>query len=51
VAYCTSKNNYLDGRKPAFEVPYDILVVAIGEQPATFGTPGVAENCFFMKEV
>ena len=29
----------------------DILVVAVGEQPATFGTPGVKENCFFMKEV
>ena len=29
----------------------DILVVSVGEQPATFGTPGVEENCFFMKEV
>ena len=27
----------------------DILVVSVGEQPATFGTPGVEENCFFMK--
>lgn len=51
VAYCTSKNAYLDGRRPAFEVPYDILVVSIGERPATFGTPGVEEHCFFMKEV
>ncbi|KAI7841841.1 hypothetical protein COHA_004370 [Chlorella ohadii] len=29
----------------------DILIVSVGEQPATFGTPGVAENCFFMKEI
>ena len=29
----------------------DILVVSVGEQPATFGTPGVEENCYFMKEV
>ena len=29
-----------------FEVPYDILVVAVGEQPATFGIPGVDEHCF-----
>jgi NADH:ubiquinone reductase (non-electrogenic) len=51
VAYCTSKNAYKDGRLPKFEVPYDILVVSVGEQPATFGTPGVEENCFFMKEI
>ena len=51
VAYCTGKNSYLDGRRPQFEVPYDILIVAVGEQPATFGTPGVEENCYFMKEV
>jgi hypothetical protein len=40
---------YKDGRRAAFEVPYDILVVAVGEQPGTFGTPGVEEHCFFMK--
>jgi NADH dehydrogenase FAD-containing subunit len=34
-----------------FCVPYNYLVVAVGEVPATFGTPGVRENCFFMKEV
>ena len=27
VAYCTSKNAYKNGRRPQFEVPYDILVV------------------------
>ena len=34
-----------------FEVPYDILVCAHGEQPATFGVKGVEEYAFFMKEV
>ena len=29
----------------------DILVVAVGEQPATFGVKGVEEHCYFMKEV
>ena len=51
VAYCTSQNAYLDGRRPQFEVPYDVLVVSVGERPATFGTPGVEEHCFFLKEV
>lgn len=27
------------------------MVVAVGERPATFGVPGVAEHAFFMKEV
>lgn len=33
------------------QVPYDMLVVAVGEQPATFGVPGIAEHCSFMKEI
>ena len=32
-----------------FEVPSDLLVVAVGSQTATFGIPGVQENCFFIK--
>ena len=32
-------------------MPYDILVCAHGEQPATFGVKGVEEYAFFMKEV
>ncbi len=32
-------------------MPYDILVCAQGEQPATFGVKGVEEYAFFMKEV
>jgi len=51
VASCTSAFKYDNGVQPQFEVPYDILVVAVGEQPATFGVPGVRENCFFMKEI
>ncbi|EFJ45750.1 hypothetical protein VOLCADRAFT_63330 [Volvox carteri f. nagariensis] len=33
------------------QIQYDKAVVAVGEQPATFGVPGVKEHCFFMKEV
>lgn len=41
------------GHCPAlqFEVPYDVLVYAVGEQPATFGVKGVEEYAYFMKEV
>jgi hypothetical protein len=31
------------------QIQYDIAVVAVGEQPATFNVPGVRENCYFMK--
>lgn len=34
-----------------FRVPYEHLVVAVGEKPATFGVPGVREHAFFMKEI
>jgi NADH:ubiquinone reductase (non-electrogenic) len=33
------------------QVPYDILVVSVGEQPATLGVPGVDQYCHFMKEI
>ena len=33
------------------QVPYDLLVVTVGEQPATFGVPGVSQYCHFMKEI
>ncbi|KAF8058293.1 SPAC3A11.07 [Scenedesmus sp. PABB004] len=51
VAYCTAAVSFEDGRRPSFEIPYDIAVVAVGEAPATFGVPGVSEHCHFMKEV
>lgn len=33
------------------ETPYDILVLAPGSDTNTFGTPGVAEHAFFMREL
>ncbi|KAG2487510.1 hypothetical protein HYH03_013928 [Edaphochlamys debaryana] len=51
VAVCTSSIAYPDGRKPQFEIQYDKAVVAVGEQIATLGVPGVKEHCFFMKEI
>ena len=35
----------------AIEVPYDVLVIAVGTNPQTFGTPGVKENALFLKDV
>jgi NADH dehydrogenase FAD-containing subunit len=32
-----------------FEVPYDVLVFAVGAINNTFNTPGVEENAFFLK--
>ena len=32
-------------------VPFDMLVVAVGAENATFGIPGVRENALFLKEV
>ena len=34
-----------------WEVPYDKLVVAVGCYSQTFGTKGVKEHAFFMKDV
>ncbi|ONK74627.1 uncharacterized protein A4U43_C03F8440 [Asparagus officinalis] len=34
-----------------FAVDYDYLVIAIGARPNTFNTPGVTENCHFLKEI
>lgn len=33
---------------PERKLPYDILVVAIGSVSNDFGTPGVAEHCYFL---
>lgn len=32
-----------------FSLEYDYLVIAIGAQVNTFNTPGVIENCHFLK--
>lgn len=34
-----------------FNVPYDVLVVAVGSVTNTFNVPGVEENCFFLKDM
>ncbi|KAL1835365.1 hypothetical protein VTK73DRAFT_5705 [Phialemonium thermophilum] len=33
------------------EVPYDMLVVGVGAENATFGIPGVREHSCFLKEI
>ncbi|XP_044495922.1 external alternative NAD(P)H-ubiquinone oxidoreductase B2, mitochondrial-like [Mangifera indica] len=49
--YCRSnQNTNLNGNKE-FAVDYDYLVIAMGARPNTFNTPGVEENCHFLKEV
>ncbi|KAK7246593.1 hypothetical protein RIF29_41462 [Crotalaria pallida] len=49
--YCRSilKNN-LNG-KEEFAVDYDYLIIGVGANVNTFNTPGVVENCHFLKEV
>ncbi|CAL5183361.1 unnamed protein product [Lathyrus oleraceus] len=49
--YCRSNaNNCLDG-KEEFVVDYDYLIIGVGANVNTFNTPGVVENCHFLKEV
>jgi NADH:ubiquinone reductase (non-electrogenic) len=35
----------------SFDVPYDYLVIGVGAEPATFGTPGVKEHAVFLKQI
>lgn len=47
--YCRSnQNNNLNGQEE-FVVDYDFLVIAMGANVNTFNTPGVVENCHFLK--
>ncbi|KAK7302690.1 hypothetical protein RJT34_13585 [Clitoria ternatea] len=49
--YCRSSvNNNLNGEEE-FVVDYDYLIIAVGANVNTFNTPGVVENCHFLKEV
>ncbi|XP_061368812.1 external alternative NAD(P)H-ubiquinone oxidoreductase B2, mitochondrial-like [Gastrolobium bilobum] len=49
--YCRSNvNNSLHG-KEEFVVDYDYLIISVGATVNTFNTPGVVENCHFLKEV
>ncbi|KAJ9563115.1 hypothetical protein OSB04_008275 [Centaurea solstitialis] len=45
--YCRSSQE----DKEEFVVDYDYLVVAMGARVNTFNTPGVEENCLYLKEV
>jgi len=41
----------LRGETIETEVPYDMLVIGVGAENATFGIPGVRENSCFLKEI
>ncbi|KAJ6758152.1 EXTERNAL ALTERNATIVE NAD(P)H-UBIQUINONE OXIDOREDUCTASE B1 MITOCHONDRIAL [Salix koriyanagi] len=49
--FCKShfENNMIGSED--FSLEYDYLVVALGAQVNTFNTPGVMENCHFLKEL
>jgi NADH:ubiquinone reductase (non-electrogenic) len=44
-------NSEIKGATHQTEVPYDMLVVAVGAENATFGIPGVKEHSCFLKEI
>lgn len=49
--YCRSSlNNNLNG-KEEFAVDYDYLIIGVGANVNTFNTPGVMENCHFLKVI
>ncbi|KAL1829747.1 hypothetical protein DCAR_0209116 [Daucus carota subsp. sativus] len=49
--YCKpTQGGKMDGNSE-FVVDYDYLVVAMGARANTFNTPGVEENCHFLKEI
>ena len=47
---CKDKS-YIVGEVSEFKLDYDILIVAVGAANNTFNTPGVDENCFFLKDI
>ena len=38
-------------RPASFDLPYDVLVVAVGAEVNTFNVPGVAQHAHFLKEI
>ncbi|KAK0661242.1 putative external mitochondrial NADH-ubiquinone oxidoreductase 1 precursor [Cercophora samala] len=44
-------NSEVKGDMTETEVPYDMLVVGVGAENATFGIPGVREHSCFLKEI
>ena len=41
----------IKGKISATEIPYDMLVIGVGAENATFGIPGVREHSCFLKEI
>ncbi|KAF2140544.1 uncharacterized protein K452DRAFT_230359 [Aplosporella prunicola CBS 121167] len=50
VVYINDESE-IKGDVSATEVPFDMLVVGVGAENATFGIPGVREHGLFLKEV
>ena len=46
-----SDNSDVKGAVNETEVPYDMLVIGVGAENATFGIPGVREHSCFLKEI
>ncbi|PHH75628.1 hypothetical protein CDD80_2211 [Ophiocordyceps camponoti-rufipedis] len=44
-------NSEIRGATSETEIPYDMLVIGVGAENATFGIPGVRENSCFLKEI
>ncbi|KAL7905501.1 pyridine nucleotide-disulfide oxidoreductase domain-containing protein [Trichoderma velutinum] len=44
-------NSEIKGATSETEIPYDMLVVGVGAENATFGIPGVREHSCFLKEI
>ncbi|KAA8519889.1 hypothetical protein F0562_014201 [Nyssa sinensis] len=49
--HCRSNQETKLNEKEEFVAYYDYLVIAIGACSNTFNTPGVVENCHFLKEI
>lgn len=50
IVYCNDESE-IKGSVSSTEVPFDMLVVGVGAENATFGIPGVREHGLFLKEV
>eukprot|EP01080_Neovahlkampfia_damariscottae_P005696 gene5696-9516_t len=51
VVDCADVSGFSCESNDKFKLNYDKLVVAVGCESNTFGTKGVVENCFFLKQV
>ncbi|KAK5825846.1 External alternative NADH-ubiquinone oxidoreductase, mitochondrial [Gossypium arboreum] len=49
--YCRATIDSHSKGEEVFAVDYDYLIIAVGAQVNTFNTPGVMENCHFLKEI